>query len=452
MSGSQHSSAPAALPPLRSGVLVTLLGSAAFNLGRLGTVILLAKLAPPAVLGAFGYATALAGPVVLLCGLELRAAFVSDTANLFCFAVYRRLRWIGLLIATACLAALLVLSCGPQWQLPHVLLAAGVCAGRIVLARSELDWGLFQKHERLDLAAWGGALRGAMMFGAFAAWLPAATWVFGPAHGRDEAGAWAATLAAWTYTALWLTTHALFERRFVRRLAPHETPAGASAKIRPIGGGVATLAAQTLPLGLVQGLIALCESIPWLVLGLRGEKGREELGYFGALAYLAMGAGLLLTAATTAAGRRLAVYRQTDAAAFRRLTTKLSGLALALAAAFLALAALLARPLLARLYRAEFEQYADVFMLLSLGQGILLFSSVFGAVTTFARRFWIQVPMHVIVVAATALAAWWWMRGDEPIRGAAWTALVRAGTQTLLYGLCVVATALRTGNTAGKAG
>ena len=70
-------------------------------------------------------------------------------------------------------------------------------------------------------------------------------------------------------------------------------------------------------------------------------------------------------------------------------------------------------------------------------QAVLLLAVVFGAVSTYMRLFWIQVPLQLIVLLATGLAAWQFIP-DAPIAGGARTALVRAVTQAVLYALCLL--------------
>ncbi|HQL53524.1 MAG TPA: hypothetical protein PLQ87_02370, partial [Phycisphaerae bacterium] len=64
-------------------------------------------------------------------------------------------------------------------------------------------------------------------------------------------------------------------------------------------------------------------------------------------------------------------------------------------------------------------------------------TSVCGAATTQMRLFWVQVPAQVVTLAATVVAAILLIPGDQPVRGAALTALVRAVVQFILYGGCV---------------
>jgi hypothetical protein len=58
------------------------------------------------------------------------------------------------------------------------------------------------------------------------------------------------------------------------------------------------------------------------------------------------------------------------------------------------------------------------------------------------RLFWIQVPVQIIVLASTTLAAVLLVPGD-PVRGGAWTLFIRAATHATLCAVCVLVGILR---------
>ena len=86
----------------------------------------------------------------------------------------------------------------------------------------------------------------------------------------------------------------------------------------------------------------------------------------------------------------------------------------------------------------EHARHYPEFLILVFSQAIVLLAAVFGAVTTYMRQFWIQVPVHLSVLAITAVAATLLVQPEDPVRGGAWTELVRSSTQAVLYLGCVL--------------
>ena len=71
-------------------------------------------------------------------------------------------------------------------------------------------------------------------------------------------------------------------------------------------------------------------------------------------------------------------------------------------------------------------------------QAIVLLAAVFGTVTTYMRQFWIQVPVHITVLAITAISAMLLVGPENPVLGGALTELVRSLSQAVLYLGCVL--------------
>jgi O-antigen/teichoic acid export membrane protein len=413
---------------LRRDVLYSLAAAAAHNGGRLVAVLLLAKLASADVLGAYTYALSLITPLVLLAGLEVRPAFVSDVRGLFSYGCYARARSAGLTFAAVGVAALAAAEGLRRGDLAAALLIAGVGAGRIAWSTSELAWGVFQRHERFDRIALASLLRGAAQAVTFGIpVLVAAYSSTGHPHGPSMR--YAAVCAVWGCAAAWTLVHVLMEQRATSR-EPGLDHQAAWTDVR-------RLAVQTLPLGLVQLLIALCDTVPRVWIASAGHAGLEQLGYFGALAYVALAVQLGLVAVATGASHRLALYYHAAPHEFRRLAWRLVLLALLAGAAVLLLSWLGGRWLLATLYRPEYAAHFPAFMLLMLAQCVAFPAGVFGFAVTSMRRFWVQGAIHVTVLAVTVVASAVLVRGPDPVLGAAWVAVVRSATQALLYAACV---------------
>src|SRR5262245_40258180 len=145
--------------PLRTGALHVLLGNGTFNACRLAAVVVLARCTSAQTIGQYETGLAIATPVLLFFGLELRSVLVARTDELTPISAYRRLRRTGLLLA----GIILAIVCGWRATVDSPAMAAllaGAFALRAALQAAELDWGVYQRSERLDWLGQSNALRG----------------------------------------------------------------------------------------------------------------------------------------------------------------------------------------------------------------------------------------------------------------------------------------------------
>lgn len=410
---------------VRRNLGYALLGNGVLNLCRFGVMLVLANLASAELAGSFHFAAvALSAPIVMFFGLELRTAFVADVRQQFPFGAYRALRTAGMLAALPVMLLALWLTFRDGAPPALLWMMAFVCGGRLALQLAEVDWGLMQRHERFDLIALGNTLRGVLLLAPFAILIPTAR-----AAGGEAAVPWAAAASAAAYLLGWLAVWLLVERRFTRRF-PEARPLWDARKLLRLAG-------QTLPMGLVILLLALCEAVPtWFIKHYSPDLA--DVGYYGALKIITLGATFLIVQVGNAAGNRLAIAYHSDLPRFVNLAAKLTGLAAALGLALLALTWGLGEWFLHAVYPADFAAHHRAFLILVGAQALFLLGSVFGFVTSHMRRFWIQVPVQLATLAATVIASWA-LVAQDPVRGAAWAVVVRAAVQTLLYLACVLA-------------
>lgn len=415
---------PTIAPPasLRRGAIAVLLGNGVFNLCRIGVIVLLAKFAGEAVLGEFNHAVALSAPIVIALALELRSVYVADARDATPFAVYLALRTFGMCIAAA---ALLL------WTLPYLFtggnlalwfILAGGCIAKVLLHQADIYWGVYQKAERLDLLAWANALRGLVMFAAFATCIVVARAASTDAT-RDQSIAMAAAVATLIQVAGWALITLLMERRFAKRYVA-SPPTWTWQELR-------TLAFQALPLALAVGVVSLADNVPLLLIRAQ-EGGRDALAYYGALLYVPMAAQFIVIQFGNAATNRLAQTFQHDIRRFRKLAALLILGSVGVGATAVAIVWLLGDPLLRVLYSPAYVPHYPSFVIIVLAQAILLPGAILGFIVTQMRMFWAQVPLQLTVLLVTLAASLWLIPGD-PIRGAAHALLIRAITQTTLY-------------------
>jgi O-antigen/teichoic acid export membrane protein len=412
--------------PLLTSTAYAIAGHAFFHACQLGVLVLLAKFAGPEIQGQYILGVAIATPIVLLCGLELRGALVADAGNQFAFGTYRTLRNVTLATAGLVLAVVLFWIARAEHRPTYVLILAGVFAARIVWSWADIGWGTFQRRERLDLLAASVMLRGVALLLPFAVLLPICAWR-APGRLADATAGGALLCALGAAAALWL-----FDRpRVVRRSASQY--AWDLSWTRP---AVWALARQTFPLGMVALVVSLCDSYPRLLFD-KLPNGKTQLGYFGALAYITLAGNLVILQAAAAAANRLSLYYQRDPRAFLRLGAWLTGLALGVGVVVLSVAWCCGGWILRALYTADYARFEPEFRIIVGAHCLALLTNVFGTATTQMRLFWVQVPVQVVTLAATVITANMLIIPASPVRGAAYTALVRAVVQLVLYTACV---------------
>lgn len=403
-------------------------GTGFYHVCQLGVLMLLAKFATPEISGQYFLALAIATPIVLFCGLELRGAFVADAGGQFAFGTYRRLCELAMAPAAGALIAYVIWQAACGTAPAYLLILAGVFAAKIVWAIAEVGWGTYQKRERLDLLAGSVGLRALTLIVPFAIFLPLLHWLcttgrLGPSH-----LAYGTALGVLGHAVGVLAVLLLFDNPRVLDARQWE--------LRTTGAALGRLAVQTFPLGVVALVINLCDTLPRLVIESQ-PNGKAQLGYFGSLAYITLAGNLVIIQTAAAAANRLSLYYRTDVRAFCRLGGLLTAAALGVGVSVLVIAWLFGGWILRVLYTPAFAQFEREFLLIVFAHCLALLTNVFGTATTQMRLFWVQVPVQLLTLVSTAAAALLLIPGDQPVLGAAYTTLVRASVQLVLYWTCV---------------
>lgn len=424
----------AASPPpprsLATGTVYAVLGTGCYHGCQLGVLVLLAKLTSPEIQGQYLLGIAIAMPVILLFGLELRGALVADAGNQYSFGCYRALRSAMVVPAGMVLAAVAIWQVFTEPRSAFVWISVGVFATHLAWMHAEVNWGTFQRRERLDLFAAAYALRGVALMLPYAALIGIVAWLARTGRVDETRLADAAGGAALLSAVGFLLVTWLFDRRKV--IDPELWDLSRTR------ASVRTLALHTLPLGLVAVTINLCGSFPrWLFESGSVPDGKAQLGYFGSLAFITLAGNLIVLQAGNTAAHRLARTYQQDFGAFWRLLARLCGLALLVGAVVLVLAIFAGEWLLRTLYTPEYARFQTEFLIIVAAQLPALLTIIFGITTTQMRLFWLQVPAQLITLACTVIAALILIPGSTPVLGAALTIVVRSVAQFLLYTGCL---------------
>lgn len=387
--GSGHEPVPSPLRlSLRANFRWTFAGNVVNGLAQWGMLTVLARLGSAAEVGQFINGLAIAAPVIALTMLQLRNVQVTDVRGEFAFGDYlaTRIAWtaVGLVVIIG-----IALGRGFDERTAWVVVLVGLT--KCIDSVSDIVRGLFQREERMDLSAMSLMVRGPAALAAMAL----AMW-------------WTGSLVAATLgmTVVWFVGLFAYDLRRARWLPVSGGPGVSAEHLLPrsfAGRPRWRLTTIALPLGIVMALISLQTNIPIYVL--EAWSGREQVGYFGTLAYPIAAGMMVVTAIGQTFAPRLARYFADDPSAYRLLLWKFVGLSCGLGIAVIAGVWLLGKPILALLYGAEYTAYNREFTVVAVAGAIQFVASAFGYALTAARRFRTQVLLTGISCVVTAVAA-----------------------------------------------
>jgi len=184
---------------------------------------------------------------------------------------------------------------------------------------------------------------------------------------------------------------------------------------------------MSLPLGVIALLNSLNSNIPRYFV--EAHCGRAELGIFSAIASLVSAGSLVVSAFGQAiflpVAKACAAF---DRARYRGFVVQAVALGAILGGSAIAVASLLGRDLLARIFRPEYGQRADIFVRLMIAGTIMFIACGMGYVMTAARSLNPQIPLLLATALTTTAASAWWIP-RQGLQGAADAAIVAALVQ-----------------------
>ncbi|WP_242392776.1 lipopolysaccharide biosynthesis protein [Anaeromyxobacter oryzisoli] len=390
-------------------------GQAALSACNWLQFVLVARLSSMTATGRFALAAAVATPLVLIAGMNLRAVQVSDVRGEYAFRDYFRFR--ALTVAAAVVAApiLVVLAFDARLLLPVLLLTAV----RALEAVSDIIYGQWQVEERWNLIGVSMIARGALGSSGLAGVL-----LFTHDLNAALVGLLAGTAVVVVGFDVPLSTGAL--RSHHGRLDDQRS----SASRRLIG-----LAATAFPLASAYVLAALVDGLPRYVL--EHARGPEDVASFSAALQLVLVAGVLVNTVVQSAGRHLAQsFARED---WRRFSRVIIALGIGAAGAGLCLiitCAVAGNGLLGMLFGSAYARNAPLVVVVSIGGALSYLSAVAGAAVTATRRFR-QVLYAYVLVFWIAVASAAVLVPTYGLLGAAWTFVVSAAASLLLPPLAV---------------
>jgi O-antigen/teichoic acid export membrane protein len=347
-------------------------------------MLALVHIGSPTLVGQYGIALAIGAPVMAFANLQLRGLQATDAKRQFDFGDYFGLRVISTSVAMVMIVVLAVRS-GQSNTVTLAAIFLGLRAG--VLSISDVFYGFFQQHERLDKVAqatiWSNGVN----------WL---AFVVGLVATEDLVIAVAcATLAA----LIPLAVHNLPTARAIVSATGRQMslrPRWDIARLRP-------LFKQALPLAIVSFLISLNANIPRYFFA--GSVGLDDLGIFVALLSFLIASDTMGQAVAQTISPRLArLYAANDRRAFVSLLGRVEMIAATATIVGIGAAGLLGPEVVSLVYEAQYAQEPAAIVWLAIAAGFGLMGRFVANAITAARRLNIQVLNNIVGVLVLTVA------------------------------------------------
>lgn len=403
--------------PLTKQVTWALLGSASFSACQWVTILIIARLGTPTMVGQYALGLAISVPAFALSSFQLRNLQATDVAQSHPFGDYLSIRFVGTAVALAIIAVLIAIS--PATNETRAV-AFIVAVGKAVETLSDIRYGLFQLHERLDLVARGMIWRGISGLVGLSAGLLIA-------HNMLIAS------AGWAVG--WISVAILLDRSNTKQLLIGNPRLSQSGTGRFRVKATLRLLGLSAPLAAVLFFLNLSGSVPQIAL--HAARGDRELGLYAAALQLCGGIGFVYTAVGNAVLPRMARLSAVNVGELWAFTRKLFGCGLLLGSLAVAATIPVGHWLFVSVYGSRFREAGALLLGLMIAAVLNNAAGILGNMLTATRQllpqFFSSALVLLMSVAATMILV-----PRFGMRGAMFTAFLAAVVQIILCGaLCL---------------
>lgn len=407
-----------AVTGLRRNVGWALGGRVVYGATQFALLVVLARLGDVSAVGGFAFALAFTAPAMVFANLHLRSLYATDVGNRFDWSTYVGLRHKATLVAVVGLVialALMPMDSELAWA------TAWIAVAKAFETESDLHYGVFQRHGRMDHFGRSLALRGVVGVAIVASVLV----LGGPLS-------WAmAAMAAW-----WGVLLFAYDGPVAAKLRP-------PSRREPGLGTTAQLAWQAAPMGLVFLLDSLHQNIPRYLV--ESELGTHQLGLFTPMVYMVtIGSAFVFALGAPAAPVLARMAAERDHVAFSALARRIIVRGAMLGGVGVLATLLWGRPLLDLAYGPTYAAESAAFVFVAIA-GALHFTMVPTILAlTAARSLRVQPFVYAVAIAAATLTCLW-LLPERGLVGAAIAGAVgmAAGTVTATFALGRVVRTLR---------
>jgi len=399
-------------PSLRADFSWMFVGNAIYAGGQFLTLMLLAKLVSPELVGQYALGLAIVYPVMMLTNLQLRAVMTSGARQQAHFGHYLSLRFlttsVGLVTIFVITRAL-----GYSWNLTAVVLSVGVAYA--IETISDVYYARLQLHDRVAeisksliaralLSVLGLAVitytSRSVLYGITGIALARAIVLFGydicgRTQGLDGQSKW------------FSRTEELAPRFDLRMLRE--------------------LLWVSLPLGVVVLLTTLNSSVPSYFI--KQALGDRDLGIFTAIGFVISVGNMAVVSLGQSAFTRLArLYAASNLVAFGSLLAKLLAFGAALGVGGMIISKVAGRQILTIVFRPEYAERADLLPWIMAVGGVLFMAQFLGFGLTAAGYYNSQVVLNILA-NLTLFVACYWLVARQGLLGATLAMLIAASVQ-----------------------
>ncbi|WP_066259029.1 oligosaccharide flippase family protein [Neobacillus drentensis] len=362
---------------LKRNVSFMLIGNLIYALSQWGIIMVLAKLGSPKMVGGFTLGLAVTAPIILIFDLQLRSVLATDIKNEYSFQQYLFLKGVSSFIALVVLGIVIVIG-DYKGQVAFVIFLVGTA--KLVESVIELHYGLFQKHERMDMIAKSLVIRGFSSLFIIAILITLTKSLL---------------IAVTGFALSWLFVLVMFESPKAKQMVVTDA---SSFNIHSLK----RLFLTSFPLGVVMMMISLYSNIPRYVI--ERISGTEAVGYFSALFYIVTAGNLVINAIGQTISPRLASYfSNKEYTKFSKLLMKFVLLGFIYGLCGIILTLIIGKQVLSIVYTQDYIKFHKVFVLLMIAGTLMYAGSFFGFALTAMRKFSIQPILSSIWVISTII-------------------------------------------------
>jgi len=404
----------------------TFVGNAIYAGGQFATLMLLAKLVRPELVGQYALGLAVVYPVMMLTNMQLRAVMTSGARRQIHFGHYLSLRLLSTSLALVIIFAITQIL-GYRWELTAVVLMVG--GAYAIETISDVYYARLQLHDRMVEISKSLIARALLsVLG-----LAVATYV-----SRNLLWGVAGVLLA---RAIVLFGYDICER--THGLGGQSKWFSRNEALSPrLNLRVQSeLLWLSLPLGIVVLLTSLNSSVPSYFI--KQALGDRELGIFSAIGFMISVGNMAVVSLGQSAFTRLArSYASGNLVAFGSLLGKLLAFGAMLGVCGMIISKLAGRAILTILFRPEYAERADLLPWIMATGSVLFMAQFLGFGMTAAGYYNSQVVLNILA-NLSLLAACYWLVARQGLLGAFLAMLIAAIVQ-LAGSVVILVIGLRT--------
>jgi O-antigen/teichoic acid export membrane protein len=387
-------------------------GNAIYAGGQFATLMLLAKLVRPELVGQYALGLAVVYPVMMLTNLQLRAVMTSDARRQTHFGHYLSLRLLMTSLGLVIIFAITQLLSYSR-ELTAVFLMVGVAYA--IETISDVYYARLQLHDRMAQISKSLIARAVLsVFG-----LAVATYISGNLLWGLIGVVLARAIVLFGYD-ICASTHGLGGQSHWFSRNEEMTP---RFDLRVHG----ELLWLSLPLGIVVLLTSLNSSVPSYFI--KHALGERDLGIFTVIGFVISVGNMAVVSLGQSAFTRLArSYAARDFMTFTSLLAKLLAVGGALGACGMIVSKLAGREILTILFRPEYAERADLLPWIMAAGGVLFMAQFLGFGMTAAGYYNSQVILNILA-NISLFATCYWLVARQGLLGAIFAMLIAAIVQ-----------------------